>query len=205
MQTEQEFIEVEEPEMETSFRKPKKELSAQQLQHLANIRQKALIKKKEMKMITEKANKVKEFETMKVAKQLQKVELAKQYDEMVNNSKPKEEIKEEPKEIQKEEPKEEPSKPKKQEIVPKKKKIIKKVIYQEASSSDSDDADEVEVVKVKKSNKQPTGPKREEQEIKKPEPSYTNLIYESSLDKMREKLMNERCKYLVTSLMPQYN
>ena len=96
-------------------------------------------------------------------------------------------------------------KPKKQEIVPKKKKIIKKVIYQEASSSDSDDADEVEVVKVKKSNKQPTGPKREEQEIKKPEPSYTNLIYESSLDKMREKLMNERCKYLVTSLMPQYN
>ena len=76
---------------------------------------------------------------------------------------------------------------------------------QEIEEDDSDGADEVEVVKVKKANKQPTGPKREEQEIKKPEPSYTNLIYESSLDKMREKLMNERCKYLVTSLMPQYN
>ena len=84
MQTEQEFLETEEPhgepEIETSIRKQKKELSAQQLQHLANIRQKALIKKKEMKMITEKANKIKEFETLKVAKQLQKVELAKQYD-----------------------------------------------------------------------------------------------------------------------------
>ncbi len=106
MQTEQEFIEVEEPEIETSFRKPKKKLSAQQLQHLANIIQKALIKKKEMKMIAEKANKVKEFETMKIAKQLQKVELAKQYDGMVNKSKPKEEFKEPPKEESKEESKE---------------------------------------------------------------------------------------------------
>ena len=204
MQTEQELIEVDEPELEPSHRKPKKPISEAQLQHLANIRQKALIKKKEMKLITEKANKVKEFETMKVAKQLQKVELAKQYDEMVNNSIPKEEQKEIPKEIPKEQPKEQTKEQPKEELK-KKKKVIKKIIYQEAST-DSDDADEIEVVKVKKSHKQQIIPQKQEvQEPKKQENSYTNLVYESSLGRMREKLMNERCKYLVTSLMPQYN
>ena len=46
-------------EVDTSFRKPKKQLSEQKLQHLQNIRVKALEKKKEMKVITEKANKLK--------------------------------------------------------------------------------------------------------------------------------------------------
>jgi len=208
MQTEADFINVEEEEeQEISYIKPKKQLSEAQLQHLAVIREKALLKKKEMKAITEKANKVKEFETMKVAKQLQKKELAKQYDEMMFKqydegiySKP-------------EAPKIEAPKIEKEEVKPtivkseKKKKIIKKVIYQEASSSDSDGADEVEVVKVKKSHKQPIVPKQRDVEEAPPkkENSYTNLLYESSLDKMREKLMNERCKYLVNSLMPQYN
>ncbi len=35
----------------------------------------------------------------------------------------------------------------------KKNKVFKKIVYQEASSSDSDNADEVEVVKVKKPSK----------------------------------------------------
>ena len=85
MQTEADFINVEqeEEEQEIRYKKPKKQLSEAQLQHLAVIREKALQKKKEMKVITEKANKIKEFETMKVAKQLQKQELAKQYDEMM--------------------------------------------------------------------------------------------------------------------------
>ena len=88
----------------------------------------------------------------------------------------------------------------------KKKKAIKKVIYQEASSSDSDGADEVEIVKVKKSHKQPKQQKENvapEAPVK--ESSYTNLLYESSLDKMRTKMMDERAKYLVNSLLPQYN
>ena len=38
-----------------------KKLSEQKLQHLANIRVKALEKKKEMKQITEKANKLKKL------------------------------------------------------------------------------------------------------------------------------------------------
>jgi hypothetical protein len=203
MQTEPDFINVEEEEQEISYRKPKKQLSEAQLQHLAVIREKALQKKKEMKVITEKANKIKEFETLKVAKQLQKQEMAKQYDEMINNqAKQAEPPKPEP-------PKPEPPKEeiKKEVVKPeKKKKVIKKVIYQEASSSDSDGADEVEIVKVKKSHKQ-TAPKQKEVEPppKIKENSYTNLLYESSLDKMRTKMMDERAKYLVNSLLPQYN
>jgi hypothetical protein len=215
MQTEPDFINVEEEEQEISYRKPKKQLSEAQLQHLAVIREKALQKKKEMKVITEKANKIKEFETLKVAKQLQKQEMAKQYDEMINNQAkqaeppkveaPKPEIKEEIKQKEEIKPKEEI---KKEVVKPeKKKKVIKKVIYQEASSSDSDGADEVEIVKVKKSHKQ-TAPKQKEVEEPPPkikENSYTNLLYESSLDKMRTKMMDERAKYLVNSLLPQYN
>jgi len=208
MQTEPDFINVEEEEQEISYRKPKKQLSEAQLQHLAVIREKALQKKKEMKVITEKANKIKEFETLKVAKQLQKQEMAKQYDEMINNqAKQAEPPKPEP-------PKPEPPKPeepkpveiKKEVVKPeKKKKVIKKVIYQEASSSDSDGADEVEVVKVKKSQKAPKQKEVEEPPPKMKENSYTNLLYESSLDKMRTKMMDERAKYLVNSLLPQYN
>ncbi len=45
-----------------------------------------------MKQITEKANKLKELESLKEMKKLQKEQLAKKYDEMVENSKPKEEV-----------------------------------------------------------------------------------------------------------------
>ncbi len=41
-----------------------------------------------MKAITEKVNKLKEIETLKQAKQIQKEQLAKQYDEMIANAKP---------------------------------------------------------------------------------------------------------------------
>ena len=74
-----------------TYIKPKKQLSEQKLQHLQNIRVKALEKKKQMKEITEKANKLKELESLKEAKKIQKEQLAKKYDEMIENSKPKEE------------------------------------------------------------------------------------------------------------------
>ena len=191
---------------ETSFRKPKKQLSEQKLQHLSNIRVKALEKKKQMKEITEKANKLKELESLKEAKKIQKEQLAKKYDELIENSKPKEEIKEvKPKEEIKEvKPKEEIKevKPKEEEIKPIKKKKIKKIVYQEASSSDSDDADEVEVVKVKK-------PIKEKKTIEHKPPqndnnSYSNLLYESSVDKLKTRMMNERARNLIMSVMPNY-
>ena len=209
MQTDTDFIDVE--DVDQSYRKPKKPISEAQLQHLSNIREKALIKKREMKVITEKANKVKEYETLKAAKQLQKVELAKHYDQMVKESEPpkveepKPEPKPEPKVEPKSEPKPEPKvEPKAEPPTKSKKKIIKKVIYQEASSSDSDGADEVEIVSEKEQSKlrqQSASPQP------KPEPptSYTNLIYESSIDRLKSRMMDERAKHLVNSLIPQYN
>jgi len=182
---------------ENTIKPKKKQLSEQKLQHLQDIRVKALEKKKEMKEITEKANKLKEIESLKKAKQYEKEQLAKQYDEMIEKEKKVKEEKpvEEIKQVE--------EKPKiKEEIKPKKKKIIKKVIYQEASSSDSDNADEVEIVKVKKQPKQ----------IKQPEPqqkplinnSYSNLLYESSIDKLKSRMMEDRAKYLISSVMPSY-
>ena len=201
MQTDTDFIDVE--DVDQSYRKPKKPISEAQLQHLSNIREKALIKKREMKVIKEKANKVKEYETLKAAKQLQKVELAKHYDQMVKESEPPKV--EEPKPEPKPEPKVEPKpEPKAEPPTKLKKKIIKKVIYQEASSSDSDGADEVEIVKVKKQSKT-----RQQSAVPQPKPepptSYTNLIYESSIDRLKSRMMDERAKHLVNSLMPQYN
>ena len=70
-------------DVETSHVKPKKQLSEQKLKHLETIRVKALEKKREMKEITEKANKLKEIESLKKAKQYEKEQLAKKYDEMI--------------------------------------------------------------------------------------------------------------------------
>ena len=216
MQTEPDFLDVE--DVEQTIRKPqpqsgglsigrKKPISEAQLQHLANIRVKALDKKKEMKIITEKANKVKEYETLKAAKQLQKQEMAKHYDTMMKENEPKviepkvEPKVEEPKPEPKEKPKAEPKPQPQSGGLPegRKKKVIKKVIYQEASSSDSDGADEVEIVKVKKPSKKPPPEP-------KPEPiTYSNLLYESSIDKLKSRMMDERAKHLVSSLMPQYS
>ena len=175
--------------------KPKKQLSEQKLQHLANIRIKALEKKKEMKAITEKVNKLKEIETLKQAKQIQKEQLAKQYDEMIANAKPKEEDK----------PKLEEVKPKDEAKPNKKKKIIKKIVYQEASSSDSDDADEVEVVKVKKQPKNKIIPVDKAPPPPVANNSYSNLLYESSVDKLKSRMMDERARNLIMSVMPSYN
>ena len=188
--------------------KPKKQLSEQKLQHLANIRVKALEKKKEMKEITEKVNKLKQIESLKQVKQIQREQLAKQYDEMVANSKPKVEVEVEQKEIEVVKPKEAVVQTKAGVVKPiKKKKIIKKVVYQEASSSDSDDADEVEVVKVKKQSKNKIIPV-EKPTQPQPQPivnnSYSNLLYEASVDKLKNRMMDERAKHLIMSVMPNY-
>ena len=204
---------------EIEIKPTKKQLSEQKLQHLANIRVKALEKKKEMKQITEKAKKLKEIESHKEMKKIQKEQLAKQYDELIANAKPKEETK--PKEEIK--PKEEEIKPKeeeeikpKQQIIKKeetkpikKKRIIKKIVYQEASSSesDSDDADEVEVVKVKKNKnkkQQPPQPQPQPQKNYNDNNSYSNLLYESSIDNLKKRMMDERARSLVMSVMPSY-
>ncbi len=57
----------------------------------SKYKSKSIRKKKEMKQITEKANQLKELESLKEMKKLQKEQLAKKYDEMIENAKPKEE------------------------------------------------------------------------------------------------------------------
>jgi hypothetical protein len=205
---EKEFLDDVDTDIDTSFRKPKKQLSEQKLQHLQNIRVKALEKKKQMKEITEKANKLKEFESLKEAKKIQKEQLAKKYDEMIENAKLKvEEVKPKIEEVKPivEEVKQE-VKPKVEEVKPiKKKKVIKKIVYQEASSSDSDDADEVEVVKVKKQSKNKIIPvDKPPQQQQNVNHSYSNLLYESSVDKLKSRMMDERARNLIMSVMPSY-
>ncbi len=34
--------------------------------------------------------------------------------------------------------------------------------------------------------------------------SYSNLVYQSACDKLKEKVQDERTKYLISSLMPNY-
>ena len=168
--------------------KPKKKLSQQQLEHLERIRVRALEKKKEMKQLTEKANKMKELESEKLKKQLQKEHLAKKYEEHLEQA-TKEKVIEKPIEKEVDKPIEKT----------KKKKIIKTVIY-EQDSTDEDSEPEVIIKKVPKQKPQPLPP--QEQQNKN---SYSNLVNESSLDKIKQHMMDEHCKHILSSVTPFYS
>ena len=103
------------------------EARAKQKEHLAQIRQKAMEKKREMKEITLKA---------KLMKLEPKIELAKKYDEYINNriTQPQPEPEPEPEIIEVQKPKPKPR---------------KKIIYQE------EEEEEEEVVYVKKTKPKP--------------------------------------------------
>jgi hypothetical protein len=105
------------------------EARAKQKEHLSQIRQKAMEKKREMKEITLKA---------KLMKLEPKIELAKQYDEYVSNriTQPEPEQEEEIIEVQKPKPKPKPK---------------KKIIYQEVEEEE----EEEEIVYVKKNKPKP--------------------------------------------------
>ena len=171
-----ENIEIEKEVEEVEVIQPKKkQLSLKQLEHLNNIRVKALEKKREIKL-----QKNKEYEE--------------------KNQKPtvvEEPIKPAPSGLR-------PSAVHevKQEIKPevksevKKKRTVKKVIrYVE---TDSDDDDEEEVVKKEKKKPLPIQPP---QQVEK---SYNELLCESSLERMQSKIMNERAKHLITHIIPTY-
>jgi len=155
----------------------KKELSQKQIDHLNAIRGKALERKREIKL-----QKHEEYKKQAMEKKVQQIEL-----------------KQEPK---KQEPKQEPIKqePIKQEEAKPKKKVLKKVIkYVEADEDDDDDEEEVIITKPKKKEKQ-----IEAQNIKQPELSYSDLLYQTSLERMQTKMMNERAKNIIYSVIPNY-
>jgi len=157
--------------------KTKKPITPERLEQLKNARLKALEKKQEMKELKTKAKQL-PIEEVKLSA-MKYDQLQKQKEEL---NKPKKEIK----------PKEEIIKPK--EIKePKKKRIIKKIIYEDGSE---DEVEDVRHSEPKQNNKYMTMFSNED--------SYSNLVYQSACDKLKEKLQDERTKYLISSLMPNY-
>ena len=137
--------------------KPKREISDAQREHLNKIRELAMKKKAELKEITLKS---------KLAKTVPKQDLAKQYDEYVENKvkTKKEEVK---KEVEEEE-----------EVIikkPKPKPKPKKIVYVEESESEEEEV----IVKKKTKAKQPT---------------LENLVYNSTKDQLYNRVIEERVR-----------
>ena len=163
--------------------------------HLNNIRQKAMEKKKELKEITLKS---------KLMKLEPKLELAKQYDEYINNKnqiqqqEPEEQIiytqkpKERKKKIIYKEVEEEPE----EQIVyiQKPKERNKKIIYKEVEEEE----EEEQIVYIKKNKPKP-----------QPQSSETleKTLYKSSTEQLHLRAVEERIKHNFTScynaLMPR--
>ena len=194
--------------------KPKRQPTEAQLLHLENIRVKAMEKKKEMREITEKANKQKEIDNGKLQKKLEKEQLAKKYEETIEKAKvDKIEVNLEPKPQPKPEPKQEPKRPTdaytasggcpepKQE---EKKKKVKKIIYKEVSESESSE-EEVIIRRKAKSRPQSAPAIVAPVAAPPPQPSFHELVYQSSLDRLKTRMVDERCKHILSSVMPQYS
>ena len=157
----QEIVEqeiIEQPEEPAP--KVKKILTQEQLDNLAKAREKARERKIELGQISSKAKLLKEEKLKKDAAE---------YDKLIS----------------------EKTKPQKEEVIepkvePKKKRIVKKYVYE-----DEDEDEEIEEVVIRKPK-----PKA------KPEPTYNELIYESAQDRIKTKISEERTKSLINSLMP---
>ena len=167
--------ELPEPQIETPI-KIKKPLSTERLEQLKQARIKAQEKKHEMKELKTKAKQL-PIEEVKLS--------AMKYDEL---QKRKEDFIKAKEEIVM--PKEE--KPK---ITDKKKRVIKKIVYEDGSE------DEIEDVRHTQQQQQP---KNKHMTMFSNDDSYSNLVYQSACDRLKEKLQDERTKYLISSLMPNY-
>jgi hypothetical protein len=137
--------------------KPKRQISDAQREHLNKIRELAMKKKAELKEITLKS---------KLAKTVPKQDLAKQYDEYVENK-----VK-----TKKEEVKKEVVSDSEPEVIIKKPKPKKKIVYVEESESESE-----EEVIVKKKTKA------------KPQP-LEHLVYNNTKDQLYNRMIEERVK-----------
>jgi len=153
--------------------KPKRQISDAQREHLNKIRELAMKKKAELKEITLKS---------KLAKTVPKQDLAKQYDEYIENKIKQQSKKKEVKEV-------EPSGSKKsstfeeeeEEVIVKKPKSKpkKKIVY--VSESESEEEEKVVVVKKKTKAKS------------QPQP-LEHLVYNSNRDQLYNRMIEERVK-----------
>ena len=168
--------------------KIKKTVSPEKLEQLKYARLKGAEKKKEMKELKTKAKQL-PIEEMKISAmkydqlQKQKEEIVKPVEKEITKPVEKEIIE---KEITK------PEKPK-----DKKKRIIKKIVYEDGSE------DEIEDVRHTQQQQQQQ-PKNKHMKMFSDDDSYSNLVYQSACDRLKEKLQDERTKYLISSLMPNY-
>ena len=176
-----ENIEIEKEVEEVEVIQPKKkQLSLKQLEHLNNIRVKALEKKREIKL-----KKNKEYEEKVQAGKAEVIEEPmKQPDPVVKPDKPALSAAECKPEI-------------KSDV--KKKKVIKKVIKYVEQDSDDEEEEEEEIIVTKTKGK-----KKDQQPVQQVEKSYNDLLCESSLERMQSKIMNERAKHLITHIIPNY-
>ena len=194
MSEEKEFIDIDNTQENQPILKPtKKPITELKQQQLVRAREAALIKKHELKELNLKSRNLK-LEESKLK--------AFQYDELM---KEKEQIMNKAKEIKKEEviiTKEEiVTKPDiiKQEQTPKKKRIIKKIIYED------DSEEEVEVLQVEKHKPQNPFHQQPPYNPYTQQETYSQLIYQNACEKIQSKLHDERAKALIYSLMPSYH
>ena len=162
------IIEIEEPQVI----KVKKPITEEKRKQLDEARKKGHEKKRELKELNAKSKQL-HIEEVKV-KAIQYDQIIKQKEELLKPKVEEPEIKQEPevKEVK--------------EVKEKKKRVIKKIIYEDDSEEEIED----------------------KRHIPKPPPtyynhdSYTNLVYQSACDKLKEKVQDERTKFLINSLMP---
>ena len=168
------------PQIEAPI-KIKKPVSPEKLEQLKYARLKGAEKKKEMKELKTKAKQL-PIEEMKISA-MKYDQLQKQKEEIVKPVE-KEIIIPVEKEITK------PEKPK-----DKKKRIIKKIVYEDGSEDEIEDLRHVQP---------PAQQQSRYMALFGNDDSYTNLVYQSACDKLKEKVHDERTKYLIKSLMPNY-
>ena len=174
------------PQVEAPI-KTKKAVSPERYEPLKQARLKGAEKKKELKELKNKAKQL-PIEEMKIS--------AMKYDQL---QKQKEEIiKPEPEII----------KPIENEIIKpiepevktnsKKKRIIKKIVYEDGSEDEIEDLRHVQPQPQQQPNNNIY------MKMFSNDDSYSNLVYQSACDKLKEKVQDERTKYLIKSLMPNY-
>jgi hypothetical protein len=169
------------PQIEAPI-KNKKALSPERYEQLKQARLKGAEKKKEMKELKTKAKQL-PIEEMKISA-MKYDQLQKQKEDIIKPVEPIE------KEIINEKEITKPEKPK-----DKKKRIIKKIVYEDGSEDEIEDLRHVQP-HIPPQNKYMT--------LFSNDDSYTNLVYQSACDRLKEKVQDERTKYLIKSLMPNY-
>ena len=160
--------------------KIKKPVSLEKLEQLKKARLVGAEKKKEMKELKIKAKQL-PIEEYKLSA-MKYDQLQKQKEDLI---KPKEDIIKIKEEIQEEKPKNKD----------KKKRIIKKIIYEDGSEDEVEDLRHIQPKQIMNPYMSMYNNNHE---------SYSNLVYRSACDKLKEKVQDEKTKYLISSLMPNY-